>query len=150
MRWPLPLLLALLLAGLVFPALAADGNKIGYVSFREVSLSLQDRNARVDIDYTLDPGMDLVVIIFGAGDLEKKLERSLNFPMLRIEDVGLTHAVFTADDVALDYGGGAYWFPAHSFGVTFPLVEVRAPGCDLTFTDSRTIPQEFGYFGDKP
>ena len=88
MRWPFPLLLALLLAGLAFPALAADGNKIGYVSFREVSLSLHDRNARVDIDYTLDPGMDLVVIIFGAGDLEKKLERSLNFPMLRIEDVG--------------------------------------------------------------
>ena len=148
MRWPLPLLLALLLAGLVLPVLAAEGNRIGYVSFQEVSIRLTNGTARAEVDYNLDPGMDLIILLFGVGDLQKKLESSLNYPSPKAEEIGLSHAVFIVPGAAEDDGNGAYWFPAHSFGVTFPLVEVDAPGYSQTFTETRTITKECGFFGD--
>jgi len=150
MRWPLPLLLALLIAGLVLPVLAAEGNRIGYVSFQEVSIRLTNGTATAEVNYSLDPGMDLVILLFGVGDLQKKLESSLNYPSLKAEEIGLSRAVFIVPGAAEDDGNGAYWFPAHSFGVTFPRVEVNAPGHSLTFTGVEAIPVEFGFFGDMP
>jgi hypothetical protein len=150
MRWSLLVLPALLLAGLALPALASEGNRIGYVSFDEVRIGLENERARIEVDYTLDPGMGLIIILFGGADLEKKVERSLNFPAARVAEVGLSHAVFTVDHAAENYGGRAYWFPAHSFGVTFPRVRVEAPGFSLYFAGTRVIPRDFGYFGDMP
>jgi len=150
MRWPLLVLLALLLLALVVPVLGADENKIGYVSFEQVSLQLQNGNARVEVDYTLDPGMNLIILLFGAGDLQKKIERSLNFPSVKAEEVGLTQAIFTVDNAAENDGKGAYWFPAHSFGVTFPQVKVQTPRYSFSFTMAGAIPKGFGYFGDMP
>jgi hypothetical protein len=150
MRWPLLVLLPLLLAGLILPVLAADGNKIGYVSFEQVTIQLNDGNARVDVDYTLDPGMQVIVLLFGAGDLGKKVERSLNFPSAKAGEIGISHAVFTVENAAEDYGDRAYWFPAHSFGVTFPRVKVKAPGYSMSFARARAIPKGFGYFGAVP
>ena len=150
MRLLPPVLLALILAGLVLPVLAAEENRIGYVSFEEMSLQLENGKARVEVNYTLDPGMGLIILLFGAGDLEKKIEQSLNFPSGKAEEVGLSSAVFTVDDAAQDDGGGAYWFPAHGFGVTFPVVRVEAPGLTRSFTDVSAIPKGFGYFGSRP
>ena len=149
MGWPLRvLLLLLLLTGLVLPVLAADGNRIGYVDFQQVKIQLHDADARVDVDYTLDPGMNVIILLFGVGDLQKKIERSLNFPVIRADDVGLTHAVFTVEGASENYGDRAYWFPVHSFGVTFPQVKLNAPGYTMTFTRVRSLPKGFGYFGD--
>ncbi|HMA04899.1 MAG TPA: hypothetical protein VKO45_03140 [Methanomicrobiales archaeon] len=146
MRSSLPVLLVLLLVGIAYPALAAEGNRVGYVTFEEARVQLLDGNARVDVDYSVDPGMGLIILLFGSGDLQKKIERSLNFPSARPEEVGLTHAVFLVDHAAEDYGDHAYWFPGHRFGVTFPAVEVRAPGYSLFFPDAGSIPKSFGYF----
>ena len=146
MRWHLPVLLGLLLSALALPVLAAEGNRIGYVTFGEARIQLVDGDARVEVDYSLDPGMNLIILFFGSGDLQKKIERSLNFPLARPEEVGLTRAVFTVDQASEDYGDHAYWFPAHSFGVTFPEVEVKAPGITHSYTDTRDIPRGFGYF----
>ena len=150
MRWPLLVLLILLLIGLAAPVLAIDAGKIGYVSFERVRIQLHDADARVEVDYALDPGMNLIILLFGAGDLLKKVERSLNFPSLKTEEVGASHAVFTVDDVSDNYGDRAYWFRPHSFGVTFPQVKVNAPGYSLSYTRVRAIPRGFGYFGDMP
>lgn len=150
MRWPLPVLLGLLLVILASPVLAADGHRIGYVNFEQVRIGLTNEKARVEVDYTLDPGMKLVLLLFGYGDLEKKLERALNFPSLKAEEVGLSHAIFTVEDAAENYGDRVYFFPAHTFGVTFPRVMVEAPGHSLSFARTRTIQRGFGYFGDMP
>jgi hypothetical protein len=150
MSWPLRVLLTLLLIGLVLPALAIEENRIGYVSFEQARIQLLDGNARVEVDYSLDPGMNLIILFFGVGDLQKKVERSLNFPSLRAEEVGSSHAVFTVYDVSENYGDRAYWFQPHSFGVTFPLVKVNAPGFSMAFARVRAIPRGFGYFGDMP
>jgi hypothetical protein len=150
MRWSLLVLLLLLSIGLAAPVLAIDAGKIGYVSFEQVRIQLHDGNARVEVDYALDPGMNLIILLFGAGDLQKKVERSLNFPSLKAEEVGPSHAVFTVDDVSDNYGDRAYWFRPHSFGVTFPQVKVNAPGYSTAFTRTRAIPKGFGYFGDLP
>ncbi|MGA2933909.1 MAG: hypothetical protein ABSD81_01985 [Methanomicrobiales archaeon] len=150
MRWPLRVLFILLLVGLVLPALAIDENRIGYVSFEAVRIQLNNGDARVEVDYTLDPGMNLIILLFGVGDLQKKVERSLNFPSLKAGEVGPSHAVFTIEGASEDYGNRAYWFPPHSFGVTFPLVKVNAPGYMVAFTRARAIPKGFGYFGDLP
>jgi hypothetical protein len=150
MRWPLRILLVLLLIGLALPVLAIDENKIGYISFEQVRIQLHDGNARVEVDYTLDPGMNLIILLFGVGDLEKKVERSLNFPSLKAEEVGPSHAAFTVEGASENYGDRAYWFPTHSFGVTFPQVKVNAPGYTMTFTWVHAIPRGFGYFGEMP
>ena len=150
MSWPLRVLLVLLLIGLVLPTLAIEENRIGYVSFEQARIQLLDGNARVEVDYALDPGMNLIILFFGVGDLQKKVERSLNFPSLRAEEMGSSHAVFTVYDVSENYGDRAYWFQPHSFGVTFPLVKVNAPGFSMAFTRVRAIPRGFGYFGDMP
>jgi len=147
MRWPLAVLLVLLLSAIALPVLAAEGNRIGYVSFEQASIQLIDGNARVEVDYSLDPGMGLIIVLFGSGDLQKKIERSLNFPSVKPEEVGLSHAVFTVEQASEDYGDRAYWFPAHSFGVTFPRVQVKAPGYSLSFSETRVLPKGFGYFG---
>jgi len=150
MRWPLLVLLVLLSIGLAAPVLAIDAGKIGYVSFGEARIHLHEVNARVEVDYTLDPGMNLIILLFGAGDLQKKVERSLNFPSLKAEEVGLSHAVFTVYGVSENYGDRAYWFLPHSFGVTFPQVKVDAPGYSVSYTGARAIPRGFGYFGNIP
>ncbi|MDD1663970.1 MAG: hypothetical protein LUQ32_01320 [Methanomicrobiales archaeon] len=150
MRWPLRVLLVLLLIGLALPVLAIDGNKIGYISFEQVRIQLHNGNARVEVDYTLDPGMNLIILLFGVGDLEKKVERSLNFPSLKAEEVGPSHAIFTVEGASENYGDRTYWFPAHSFGITFPQVKVKAPGYSVSYTRARAIPKGFGYFGDMP
>jgi hypothetical protein len=150
MRRPLLVLLVLIVAGLALPALAAEGNKIGYVSFEEARIELRDGTARVEVDYTLDPGMGLIIVLFGSGDLEKKVEKALNFPSLKTEEVGLTRAVFTMPGPSENYGDRAYWFPPHNFGVTFPEVKVEAPGFTNTYPKTRDIPKGFGYFGKMP
>jgi hypothetical protein len=150
MRWPLPILLALLIMGLALPVVAADWNRIGYASFEQVRMELTNEKARLEVDYTLDPGMSLVIILFGSGDLQRKLEKALNFPSMEAEEVGLSHAVFSVDDAAESYGDGAYWFRPHIFGITFPEVKVEAPGYSLDFAMASAIPAGFGYFGDMP
>ena len=152
MRWPLPELLVflLLLIGLAHPVFAGDGSKIGYVSFEEARIQLQDGKARVEVDYTLDPGMPLIVVLFGSGDLQKKVERSLNIPSLKAEEVGLSRSVYTVNDASENYGDRAYWFPPHTFGVTVPQVKVKAPGYSMVYQKARAIPKGFGYFGDAP
>jgi hypothetical protein len=150
MRWPLLMFLLLLSIGLTAPVLAIDSGKIGYVSFEQVRIQLHDADARVEVDYTLDPGMNVIVLLFGMGDLQKKVEKALNFPSLKAGEVGLSHAVFTVNGISENYGDRAYWFPPHSFGVTFPLVKVNAPGYSLSNTKARAIPRGFGYFGDMP
>jgi hypothetical protein len=150
MRCLLPLLVLLLFASLVLPVSAADPNRIGYVAFNQVTIALHDGNARVEVDYTLDAGMPLVVLIFGRADLENKIEKALNFPSAKAEEVGLTHAVFTVAGAAEDYGNRAYWFGSHKFGVTFPIVRIEAPGSSITYSWAKGIPKGFGYFGDRP
>ncbi|HVN66216.1 MAG TPA: hypothetical protein VMT31_06360 [Methanomicrobiales archaeon] len=148
MRCPVPVLvLLLLLAALVLPVSAADTNRIGYLSLDGVSIELQGPDARIEVDYALDPGMDMIILLFGKSDLQRKLEKALNFPSLRAGEVGLTHAVFTEIHAAENYGERAFWFPPHRFGITFPRVRVEAPGYSLSFTDARSIPRGFGYFG---
>jgi hypothetical protein len=143
-------LVLLLLAGLAIPVSAADTNRMGYLTIEGVTIGLHDTGARIEVTYTTDPGMHLIFLLFGTGDLQRKLEKALSFPSLKAEEVGLDHAVFTAEDAAEYYGDRAYWFPAHSFGITFPLVKVEAPGYSLSYTRASSIPKGFGYFGDNP
>jgi hypothetical protein len=150
MRYLSLVIVLLVLGGLALPAAAADTNRVGYVTFQEVRILLTGTNARVEVDYTLDPGVHLMLILFGTGDLQKKIERALNFPSLKAGEVGPGHAVFTLEDAAESYGDRAYWFPAHEFGVAFPRVEVEAPGYSRSFSTARSIPRGLGYFGDLP
>jgi hypothetical protein len=150
MRCLFPVLVLLLLAGLGIPGSAAGTSRIGYLSLDRVEIQLHDGDARVEVAYSLDPGVNLFILLLGSGDLQRKLEQSLNFPGARAGEVGLTHASFFVEGAAENYGDRAYWFPEHRFGVTIPSVKVRAPGYSMTFEDTQSIPRGFGYFGDGP
>jgi len=150
MRCFIPLLVLLLIAGLAVPVSAAEPNRIGYVAFDRVTIALHDGNARVEVDYTMDPGMNLILLLFGKADLENKIEKALNFRSVKAEEVGLSRAVFTVEGASEDYGNRAYWFGPHTFGVTFPAVRIEAPGTSFTYSRAKDIPKGFGYFGDRP
>jgi hypothetical protein len=137
----------LLLGGLALPVVAADPGRLGYVSFEEVRIRFTGTDARVEVDYTLDPGVHLMIILFGTGDLQRKVERALNFPSAEYGEVGPGHAVFIVEGAAESYGDGTYWFPAHEFGVAFPRVVVEAPGYSRSFSAARAIPGGLGFFG---
>ena len=153
MRLLVPVLALLLLSALAIPAAAADGgraeaNRMGYLTVGDATITLHGTEARIEVDYTVDPRMHVIFLLFGTGDLQRKLEKALNYPSLKAGEVGLDHAVFTVDDAAESYGDQAYWFPAHRFGITFPRVQVEAPGYSLSYTQAGSLPKGFGYFGD--
>ncbi|HMK15497.1 MAG TPA: hypothetical protein VK450_01115 [Methanomicrobiales archaeon] len=150
---PFPVVLALLLlaAGLALPVSAAeanraDTNRVGYVSIEGVSISLHGSEARIGVDYTIDPGMHLIFLLFGTGDLQRKIEKALNYPSLKAGELGSGHAVFTLEGAADCSPDGACWFTAHRFGATIPRVEITAPGYSLSYTRAGSIPKGFGYF----
>jgi len=150
MRYLPLVLLLLILAGFAIPVTAADPNRMGYLSLDGVSIELHDADARIVVEYTVDPGMHLIILLLGTGDLQRKLEKALNYPGLKAGEVGLNRSVFTVEDMAESYGDRAYWFPAHDFGATFPRLTVEAPGYSLSYTNASSIPRGFGYFGGSP
>lgn len=138
-------LLVLVLMALVLPAAAAGSNE-GYLGVDQVAITLDGADARIRMDYHLDGGMRFVIFFMGTGDLEKKVERVLNFPGARIEEIDTSHAVLRVEDVAVDYGDGTYWFPEHRFGLTVPLVTVKIPGYTHSFRNILLTPRGIGYY----
>ncbi|RPJ53930.1 MAG: hypothetical protein EHJ95_01275 [Methanobacteriota archaeon] len=139
--------LACLILALVSPVIAADEEKYSYIRVKEVSINVENDKAVVEIGYSLDEGIRLLILLLGKGDLKNKLLKIVNYEDATIQDVNLERAVILVDNASADYGDGCYWFPEHTFSVTVPSLEVRTPQTVRRFNMTKSIPVGIGHFG---
>lgn len=139
-------ILACLIFALVSPVIAADEEKYSYIRVKEVSINVENDKAVVEIGYSLDEGIRLLILLLGKGDLKNKLLKIVNYEDATIQDVNLERAVILVDNASADYGDGCYWFPEHTFSVTVPSLEVRTPQTVRRFNMTKSIPVGIGHF----
>ncbi len=147
MRRVAAFMLLVLCLSLIAPASALYENRYSYLSVEKVTVHLEEKSATIDIDYTIDDGILLLVSILGRTDLNRKVIRVINYDNARIQQVDLTHARLVVDNASYDYGEGSFWYPSHQFKVTIPELEVISPQMSRNFTSTATFPRGMGYFG---
>jgi len=146
MRYGPLVVLACLMMALIVPAAAADEERYSYIRVKEVSINVVNDKAVVEVGYSLDEGIRLLILLLGKGDLKNKLLKIVNYEEATIQDVNLERAVIVVDNASTDYGDGCYWFPEHTFSVTVPSLEVRTPQTVRRFNMTKSIPVGIGHF----
>jgi hypothetical protein len=131
-------------------AASEPGNRYSYITFESVEIALDGADAVVTVHYSIDTGVQLLVMLLGNQDLRSKLLRSMNFEDATIQYADLNRAVIAVDDVSFDYGDGSYWFPRHSFMVTIPEVTIQTPHSVRQFGMIQEIEEGMGYFASRP
>ncbi|ACL17424.1 hypothetical protein [Methanosphaerula palustris] len=147
MRWVAAILLLILCLSLIAPVSALYENRYSYISVNTVTVHLEEKSATIDVDYTIDDEIQLLVSILGRTDLNRKVMHIINYDNARIQQIDMTHARLIVDNASNDYGAGSFWFPSHQFGVTIPDLEVTSPQTSKNFTSTAVFPKGMGYFG---
>lgn len=137
---------ALLLSSGIGPAAAESDSRYSYITMKAAEIYLQDNSANLQIEYDLDPAAKILIILLGKSDLKSKLIRITNYENATVRSIDLERVVFSIDDQIIDYGDGAYWFPEHRFGVTFPSLTIVTPQTRYTYRFTDTLPKGVGYF----
>ncbi|MDT8358386.1 MAG: hypothetical protein RQ758_07790 [Methanomicrobiaceae archaeon] len=142
-----PLLMVVLLCTLsVGPVTAAEIGRLSYITVQQVKIELRNEQATIDVQYKIDEGIDLLVLLIGKADLKKKLQKILLYEGAEFQAVDLDHAILVIDDASFDYGDGSYWFPEHTFGMILPEIVIRTPQTTRSFTITSQFPNGIGYF----
>lgn len=146
MKWMAVGLVLLLVSALVVPALAADEERYGYITVKDVTVKLEKADAVVTMNYTIDDGVGFLVLLLGKSDLKQKALNILNFDDTRVQHLDLDRIEVRVKDASNDYGQGSYWFPAHRFGVVVPSLTVISPQDVKHYENVREFPDGLGYF----
>jgi hypothetical protein len=139
------LAMLLLLFAIVVPV-AAEDSRYSYLTVQSVEIQLNNHDAKVNVTYTIDSGVQILVHLLGMSDLREKVRDVANFPGATIEEITMDHAVLTVSGVGLDYGSGTFWFPQHEFPVTIPSLVVASPQDRRVFQNTAVFPEGMGYF----
>lgn len=143
------LILIILIAGAV-PVSAAEDERYGYLTISDISISLDNGTANIQVNYTVDEGTRFIFFLFGKQDLKKKLLKILNYDDAKMKNIDLSSAEFTVDDASVSYGDGIYWYPAHAFNVVIPNLTIRSPQVTKNFSMVKEFPAGIGYFAQSP
>ncbi|WP_067050487.1 MULTISPECIES: hypothetical protein [Methanofollis] len=135
-----------LLFVIVVPVAAADDTKYSYLTVQSVEIQLDNHDAKVNVTYTVDDGVQILVHLLGMSDLREKVLEVVNFEGATIEEITMDHAVLTVPGVGLDYGRGTFWFPEHEFPVKIPSLIVASPQDRREFQNTAVFPEGMGYF----
>ena len=133
---------------LIIPAGAAESNQYSYITVEDCVIHLNDENAVIDLNYSIDEGIVFLVHLLGKSDLKHKLGVITGYPDARYQTIDMDHATILVSSVSQDYGEGSYWFPAHTFGIEMPGVVLVSPQVDRTYNATDSV-QGMGYFGTK-
>ena len=145
----LPGVLSLLvLLAMIMPAAAAQPNQYSYITVEDCTIHLNDENAVIDLNYSIDDGIVFLVHLLGKSDLKRKLGEITGYPDARYQTIDMDHATILVSDVSQDYGEGSYWFPAHMFGIEMPGVVLISPQVNRTYDATQSV-EGMGYFGTK-
>ena len=139
-------MLVILICAMVAPALAMEDQRYSYITVHKMEITVQNNRATITVDYTIDEGIRVLVLLLGKSDLKSKLLKMVNYDNAYFEEVGLDHAVIIVDDASDDYGEGIYWFPEHSFNVLLPELRVRTPQTIRDYSMTREFSGGIGHF----
>lgn len=143
--------LLFILALLCMPVAASDPeNRYSYITFESVDIAFDGADAVITVSYSIDTGVQVLVMLLGNHDLRTKVLRSMNFEGAKIQYADLERAVLTVDDASFDYGDGSFWFPRHSFMVTIPELNIQTPQSTRQFFMIHQMEEGFGYFAARP
>jgi len=128
------------------PVAASPDSRYSYLTFHSVDISLDESRAVVTVDYSVDSGVQILVMFLGNQDLKSKVDRVMNFEGAQVRTADLNRAVLVVDSASFDYGDGSYWFPQHEFLVTIPDVNLRTPQMTREYSMVSVIEDGIGYF----
>lgn len=138
-------ILGILLLGMISPALAGDIGRYSYITVENIEINLVNERASVDVYYTIDDGIQLLVMLLGKSDLKNKLTKIVNYDG-EFQLVELDHAVLIVEGASEDYGDGSYWFPEHTFGIIVPELTVQTPQVTRTYYLTDEFSSGIGHF----
>jgi len=146
MRARAVVLLVIVLAFIIAPALAANEDRYGYIKVEDVTVQLDNGTAVIHVNYSVDENTRFIFFLFGKQDLKNKLLKILNYDDAQMRSINLTSADFVVDDASFSYGNGVYWYPSHDFNVAIPNLTVKSPQMVKNFTMAKQFPGGLGYF----
>lgn len=145
----LPGVLSLLvLLAMIMPAAAAPPNQYSYITVEDCTIHLNDENAVIDLNYSIDDGIVFLVHLLGKSDLKRKLGEITGYPDARYQTIDMDHATVVVSGASQNYGEGSYWFPGHTFGIEIPEITIISPQVSRTYNMSQSV-EGMGYFGTK-
>jgi hypothetical protein len=142
------MLLCIVLAGIVTPALAANGQRYGYITVETMQIRFDNANALIHLNYSVDEVTRFIFFLLGDQDLKNKLIAILNYDDVQVKNLNLTQADFVVDNASYSYGHGVYWFPSHDFNVVIPVLTIQSPQAIRNLAMTKRFPEGMGYFGN--
>ncbi len=146
MKWVAFGVVLLLISALIVPTIATGEERYSYITVSDVTVRMENEDAFVTMNYTVDGGIRFLVLLLGKSDLEQKALDILNFNDTEVRSLDLERIEVRANNVSDDYGRGSYWFPAHRFGVTVPSLTVVTPQDVRYYENISELSDGFGYF----
>lgn len=137
----------LLITAVCGPVMAAgEDAKYSYITVRDVHIELNKNQALIHVNYVLDDGTQLIVLLLGKQDIKNKLLKILNYEDAKVSNIEMTHADLVLDGISYTYGRGIYWFPSHKFNVVIPDLKVSSPQVTREYKMTSEFPNGMGYF----
>lgn len=146
MRFVAVAVVLMLITVLAAPALAVSDERYSYITVEDVTIQLEKEDAVVTMNYRIDDGIGLLVLLLGKSDLNRKLLDILNFDDASIQSADLRRAVVLVENASNDYGRGSYWFPEHRFAVVVPSLTIIAPHDVRHYENIGEFTGGLGYF----
>lgn len=138
--------LCILIIGMAVPVLAANDERYSYITIKDMTINLEKDQANIKVNYTVDPGMQFIVLLLGKQDLKVKLLKVLNYEDATVKNVEMNSAEFQVNDISYDYGKGIYWFPEHEFNVVIPNLRVVSPQVAREYRNTKNFTEGMGFF----
>jgi len=139
-------MLCILILGMAMPVLAANDERYSYITINDMTINLEKDQANIKVNYTIDPGTQLIVYLLGKQDLKNKLLKVLNYEDVTVKNVEMNSAEIQINDISYDYGKGIYWFPEHEFNVVIPNLRVVSPQVSREYRNTKKFSDGMGFF----
>jgi hypothetical protein len=138
--------LSIVIIGMVVPVVATNDERYSYITINDMTINLDKGQANIKVNYTIDPGTQLIVYLLGKQDLKIKLLKVLNYEDATVKNVEMNSAEFQVNDISYDYGKGIYWFPEHEFNVVIPSLRVVSPQAAREYRNTSKFSDGMGFF----
>ena len=138
--------LCLIIMCMAMPVLAANDERYSYIKINDMTINLEKDQANIKVNYTIDPGTQLIVYLLGKQDLKNKLVKVLNYEDATVKNVEMNSAEIQINDISYDYGKGIYWFPEHEFNVVIPNLRVVSPQVAREYRNTKKFSDGMGFF----
>jgi hypothetical protein len=139
-------ILCIIIISLAVPVLAANDERYSYITINDMTINLERDQANIKVNYSIDPGTQLIVYLLGKQDLKNKLLKVLNYEDVTVKSVEMNSAEIQVNDISYDYGKGIYWFPEHEFNVVIPNLRVVSPQVAREYRNTKKFSDGMGFF----